>query len=124
MSQMMILGVKGETGLWLVDFGAGTVTPMEGKREDFVAHTDGRTEIIDEVASDADLAVCFEAKESAFSGHFYKTGSAADIAVAFETKEPAFSGHVYRTGSTVDIAVAFETKEPAFSGHMYRTPAE
>ncbi|WP_051440976.1 hypothetical protein [Ensifer sp. WSM1721] len=97
MSKMMFLGVKGETGLWLVDFGAGTVTPMEGKREDFVAHTDGRTEIIDEVASDADLAVCFEAKESAFSGHFYKTGSATDIAVAFETNEPAFSGYMYRT---------------------------
>lgn len=97
MSKMMILGVRGEPGLWLVDFDAGTVSAMEGAREDFIAGAGSRTEIESEFAADADLAVCFEAKEQAFSGHFYKAGSAADVAVSFETKEAAFSGHVYRT---------------------------
>lgn len=120
MSKMMILGVKGESGLWLIDFDAGSVTAMDGKREDYITTNDGVGASHDQLGS-VDLAVTFEPKEGAFSGHYYKTPS-VDLAVAFEQQEGAFSGHVYKTPS-VDLAVAFEAKEDAFSGHLYKSPA-
>ncbi|MGV1767785.1 hypothetical protein [Rhizobium rhizogenes] len=116
MSKMMILGVKGEAGLWLVDFAAGTVTAMDGNREDFISGHDSD----DKFETDLDIAVGFEPKEAAFSGVFFQS-KAADVAVGFESKEAAFSGHVFRTPE-VDVAVGFEPKEMAFSGHYYKTP--
>ncbi|OWV78746.1 hypothetical protein ATY78_11615 [Rhizobium sp. R635] len=113
---MMILGVKGEAGLWLVDFEAGTVTAMDGNREDYISARDNA----DKFETDLDVAVGFERKEVAFSGHYYKTPD-VDVAVAFEPKDAAFSGHYYKTPD-VDVAVAFEPKDGAFSGHYYKTP--
>ncbi|NEK17694.1 hypothetical protein [Rhizobium leguminosarum] len=118
MSKMMIIGVKGEEGLWLVDFDAGTVTAMAGKREDYVTSAAGPAPTDNEAL---DFAEYFETKDEAFSGHVWRT-PAVDLAVGFEPKEAAFSGHVYRTPA-VDLAVGFEPKEAAFSGHVYRTPA-
>ena len=96
MSKMMILGVKGEAGLWLVDFDAGTVTATDGKREDYISYADGVRAADDEFQS-ADVAVAFETKETAFSGHFFAASTAADVRVVFETKEAAFAGHFFRT---------------------------
>jgi len=112
MSKMMILGVKGEAGLWLVDFDAGTVTAMDGKREDYISgrDNDGKFE------TDLDVAVAFEPKEAAFSGLFYKTPD-VDVAVGFEPKEAAFSGKYYKTPD-VDVAIAFEPREAGFSGKL------
>lgn len=96
MSKMMIIGVTGENGLWLVDFDAGTVTAMNGKREDYIISAD--------------------------AGPAHADTEALDFAAVFETKEEAFSAHVWRTPA-VDLAVGFEPKEAAFSGHVWRTPA-
>ncbi|CAN7354496.1 hypothetical protein [Rhizobium leguminosarum] len=93
MSKMMIIGVKGEEGLWLVDFDAGIVTAMAGKREDYVMSAAAPAPMDNEAL---DFAEYFETKGEAFSGHFWKT-PAVDLAAAFEPKEAAFSGHVYRT---------------------------
>jgi hypothetical protein len=95
MSKMMILGVKGEAGLWLVDFAAGTVTAIDGNREDYLASAE-ETGQADRPVSCADVAVAFEPKEAAFSAHYYKTPQ-VDVAVAFEPQETAFSGHFYKT---------------------------
>ncbi|OCJ09451.1 hypothetical protein A6U86_26780 [Rhizobium sp. AC27/96] len=88
MSKMMILGVKGETGLWLVDFAAGTVTAIDGNREAYIA--DATSE------SAAEVAIAVEPREAAFSGLLYKTPQ-LDVAVAVEPKEQAFSGLYYKT---------------------------
>jgi hypothetical protein len=93
MSKMMILGVKGETGLWLVDFASGTVTAVDGNREDYIAAAEGADK---SARNCTDIAVAFEPKESAFSGQFYKTPQ-LDVAVAFATQETAFSGLYYKT---------------------------
>lgn len=95
MSKMMILGVKGEAGLWLVDFAAGTVTAMDGSREDYLDSAEGTGET-DSLVSCADVAVAFEPKEAAFSAHYYKTPQ-VDVAVAFEPLEAGFSGQFYKT---------------------------
>ena len=116
MSKMMILGVKGEAGLWLVDFAAGTVTAMDGNREDFISGHDSD----DKFETDVDVAVGFEPKEAAFSGVLFQS-KAADVAVGFEPKEAAFSG-VFFQSKAADVAVGFESKEAAFSGHVFRTP--
>lgn len=112
MSKMMILGVKGEAGLWLVDFDAGTVTAMDGNREDFISGHDSD----DKFETDIDVAIGFEPKEAAFSGRFFEASNTADIAVAFEPKQAAFSGRFFQASESVDVAVAFETKDTAFSG--------
>lgn len=91
MSKMMIIGVKNETGLWLVDFEAGTVSPIDGNRDDFVSG-----EITTGGETDLDLAVSFNVKEAAFSGVHYKS-DVADLAVGFDTVETAFSGVHYKT---------------------------
>ncbi|RAS04372.1 hypothetical protein [Ensifer adhaerens] len=88
MSKMMVLGVKGEAGLWLVDFDAGTVVAIDGKREDYVAS--------DNEVVMAEVAVAFETKEEAFSGFMYKTPP-VDFAVAFQTEEEAFSDFMYKS---------------------------
>ena len=91
MAKMMILGVKDEAGLWLVDFEAGTVTAMDGNRNDYISG---------EVAAafnSADVALPFEIKEEAFSGLYYKTSGAVDVAVPFDVKEEAFSGQFFKT---------------------------
>lgn len=36
MAKSMILGVKDKAGLWLLDFEAGTVIAMDGKRDEYV----------------------------------------------------------------------------------------
>ncbi|HEX8044401.1 hypothetical protein, partial [Rhizobium sp.] len=116
MSKMMILGVKGEAGLWLVDFDAGTVTAMDGSREDFISGHDSD----DKFETDLDVAVGFEPKDAAFSGLLFQS-KGADVAVGFQPKEAAFSGHVFRTPGA-DVAVTFEPRETAFSGHFFKTP--
>nr|WP_201009189.1 hypothetical protein [Rhizobium rhizogenes]QCL09433.1 hypothetical protein pC5.7c_566 [Rhizobium rhizogenes]QCL09602.1 hypothetical protein pC5.8a_110 [Rhizobium rhizogenes] len=109
MSKMMILGVKGEAGLWLVDFDAGTVTAMDGNRADFISGS----ESADKFETDLDIAVGFEPKEAAFSSHMFRAPG-ADVAVGFEQKVTAFSGHYYKTPDAV-VAVAFGPKESVFS---------
>ncbi|WFU01572.1 hypothetical protein QA648_15785 [Rhizobium sp. CB3171] len=118
MSKMMILGLKGETGLWLVDFEAGVVTALDGKREDYITSADG----VAAESDTADVAVAFEPKEAAFSGVFFKAAE-TDVAAAFEAKETAFSSHFFNTTSAADVAVAFEPKEAAFSGRLFNTAA-
>lgn len=121
MSKMMILGVKGEDKLWLVDFEAGSVTAMDGTREDYMARHDAEG-----ATSDVDVAVAVEPAESAFSGRMYKTPENAEFTLVFDTEETAFSGQYYKTpasgSSAVDVAVAVETVESPFSGRLYKTP--
>ncbi|SCX32557.1 hypothetical protein DSM25558_5484 [Agrobacterium sp. DSM 25558] len=116
MSKMMIIGLKDEAGLWLVDFEAGSVTAVEGNREDFISCNEKG----DSGEKDLDVAVSFNVKETAFSGIHYKSG-VADVAVGFETKDAAFSGIHYKS-NVADVAVGFDTKVPAFSGIHYKTP--
>jgi hypothetical protein len=90
---MMILGVKGEDKLWLVDFDAGSVTAMDGTREDYLARRTDEAE-----------------------------GTAVDVAVAVETAESAFSGRMYKTPENAEFTLVFDTEETAFSGQYYKTP--
>jgi hypothetical protein len=70
MTRVVVIGVKGEEGLWVVDLGAGTVTPLHPPRAGTLKA------VVDLRASGAsiikgvDLAVTVKAADSAFSGHF------------------------------------------------------
>ncbi|OCP22438.1 MULTISPECIES: hypothetical protein [unclassified Ensifer] len=100
MSKMMVLGVKDETGLWLVDFDAGTVTALDGTREDYFTRSGGIDPVNNAVES-VDVAVAFDAREEAFGGFMYRS-PAVDLAVSFQPKEEAFSGRFYKSHISAD----------------------
>ncbi len=70
MAKVVVLGVSGDKGLWLVDIGAGTVTPLQ-------------------VPASGDLAAAFKQREG--GGTLIKN---VDFAVAVSSAQTVFSGHV------------------------------
>ena len=70
MSKVVVLGVSGDKGLWLVDIDAKTVTPLQ-------------------VPAGTDLAAAVKQREA--GGTLIKT---VDFAIAVSSAQAVFSGHV------------------------------
>lgn len=70
MAKVVVLGVTGEKGLWLVDIDAGTVTPVQ-------------------VPASGDLAAAVKQRDA--GGVFIKN---VDFAIAVSSADTVFSGHV------------------------------
>ncbi|EJJ30044.1 hypothetical protein LVY75_00770 (plasmid) [Sinorhizobium sp. B11] len=70
MAKVVVLGVTGEKGLWLVDIAAGTVTPVQ-------------------VPASGDLAAAVKQRDA--GGVFIKN---VDFAIAVSSADTVFSGHV------------------------------
>ena len=70
MANVVVLGVKGEEGYWLVDFDAGTVTaipPFEGDPFGYSAEARANGAVL---TAGVDLAIKVSNQEDAFSGRF------------------------------------------------------
>ena len=70
MAKVVVLGVSGDNGLWLVDIDARTVTPLQ-------------------VPASGDLATAVQQRDA--GGTFIKN---VDFAVAVSSAQVVFSGHV------------------------------
>ena len=70
MADVVILGVKGETGYWLVDFAAGTVTPVPPFEGDPFGYSSEASAAGAVLTAGVDLAVKVSNSDDAFSGRF------------------------------------------------------
>ncbi|MDL2398389.1 hypothetical protein [Rhizobium mayense] len=70
MTKVVVIGIAGEEGLWVVDLGARSVTPLHPpKAGTLKAVADLRTSGAS-ITKGVDLAVTVKAADSAFSGRF------------------------------------------------------
>ncbi|AIC28554.1 MULTISPECIES: hypothetical protein [Rhizobium] len=68
MTKVVIIGIPGETGLWLADLDAGTVTPLNPTGDLATASNLRKAGGI--IVKGVDLAVAVSSAQVALSGHF------------------------------------------------------
>jgi hypothetical protein len=69
MTEVVVFGVAGETGLWLADLKAGTVKPLDAVTGDLAKAADLR-KFGGAFVKNVDFAVGVSSAKEVFSGHF------------------------------------------------------
>jgi hypothetical protein len=70
MAKVVVLGVTGESGFWLVDLDAGTVTAMPETVTDPFGYSPEARRSGAVLSAGVDLAVAVPTREGAFSGKY------------------------------------------------------
>lgn len=70
MAKVVVLGVKGEEGYWLVDFGTGSVSPLPSLDADPFGYSAAARAAGAVLTSGIDLAVLAPSSDDAFAGRF------------------------------------------------------
>lgn len=70
MARVVILGIKGEAGLWVVDLDAGTAAPLTNPIDSTLQPVATLRAAGAAVIRGVDVAVTVKSAESAYSGHF------------------------------------------------------
>ncbi|MBB3453495.1 hypothetical protein FHT86_001751 [Rhizobium sp. BK313] len=70
MTKVVVIGIKGEEGLWVVDLSARSVTPLHPPKAGTLKAVADLRASGASIVKGVDLAVTVKAADSAFSGHF------------------------------------------------------
>lgn len=70
MSKLVVLGVAGEAGYWLVDLDAGTVSSLPDTEKEPFAFSEAARSKGAKLVAGIDLAVALGTQDGAFSGRF------------------------------------------------------
>ncbi|AUX77060.1 MULTISPECIES: hypothetical protein [Sinorhizobium] len=69
MAKVVVIGIPGESGLWVADLGNRTVTPLNSVTGD-LAVVNGFRKPGAVIAKNVDLAVAVSSVDDVFAGHF------------------------------------------------------
>lgn len=71
MTKVVVIGIPGETGLWLADLGAGTVTKLHPAKSGTLAEAEKLRHGGAIITKGVDLAVAVSSKDAVASGQLF-----------------------------------------------------